>query len=220
MEYMTSIVVVLIGIVLGVLVMKLLSGLVKTAATLFLILVVSTGAITAALYADYNTIQTGMEENAVLVVEHDDEHVVSLNVTRGEQTELLSEEPTNTSLTLRVDSSAFENASYNLPTVNLSFSEVETILEASTLEEGLTPFTEEQRIGLETQYETVQELQRDIMLLGVQDTLRQEQQRFIIDGVRSGNIDVEPTLLTFRLLSLIPESVIETSQEVTNESLR
>lgn len=221
MDYMTSIIVILVGIILGVLVMRLLSGLLKTAATLLLILVVGTGAIGAALYTDYATIQTGMEENAILVVEHNEEHIVSINVTQGQETELLEQEPTNTSITLRVDSSTFENASYSIPRVglDLSFSDVEHILEAETLDEALEPFTEEQRTGLEVQYETLQELQRDIMLLGVQDVLAQQQQRFIIDGVRSGNIEVEPPLLTFRLLSIIPEPLLDSTQEVTNESI-
>lgn len=216
MTYTAGIVVIIVGVILAVLVMKLLSGLVKTAATLLLIILVVGGASIAVIYKDYQTLQNGLESNAVLDVTYKNETVLALNITRDSDGVEPVENPGNVSLRLRVKHSAFQNATYNLPGLDLSYAKVTDILKATTLEEASEPFTPTEEEVILTGYEDVDTFKRDVMLVGVTSQLQEGSQRFLLEGIKNGEITVEPELLMFTFMSYVPERIIDSAARDIN----
>jgi hypothetical protein len=218
MEYLVSIGIIAVGVILLALALKLLKGLVKTAMTALLIALILGGASMAVLYQDYNTIQDGLQNDAALIVTYQNETLAATNITSGGNPGFINPDTIkNNTFQIIVAHEALSDASFDIANRDVSFEEVEEIFAATTFEaiSDVLGLNAEERVSLQEEYMSIEEVKRDLALLGATRTASDNTGRFILQGLQEGTVRVEPPLLTTRFVRLAPESVTESALNAT-----
>lgn len=217
MNYLLSLAILLFGAALIILVFKLLKGLVKTAVTALIILIVLTGASFAALYQDYKTVQAGLAENAAVQFTHDNQTITTVNVTSGSAAEIIPDNAT-TQITFRTSYEAYNEDSFTHRGDTVSSDTAEEILSAAKLSEigDALRLRGDERIQLRQTYSSAGDFKHNFVSLAIQSQLEENPNRFLLNGFRDGTITVEPPLLTTRFINIVPGSIIDQAWNQVN----
>jgi len=212
MSYILSAGIIVLGIAIIILAIKLLHGLIKTAATAFLILIVLTGAGFAALYQDYSTVQDGLTSDAALTFTYDNDTVTAVNITQGSPATTIPADH-EADLAIIASYEAFDADHFTYDGETLDAATTEEILSASTLTDigDALEYRGDQRTRLRSQYEDAQAFKDSFVLFAVQAAIQDNPNKFLLDGLRSQTITVEPRLLTTRVINYVPSSITNTA---------
>lgn len=210
MSYLLSAGIVFVGIILIILAFKLLRGLIKTASIAVLLGLVVFGSSFLVLYQDYQTVQDGLADDAVVHFQANNETVAALNITQGEASTLDDLNATG-KITFVMDEAAFNNDDFTFNGNTLSDDQQDEVFQADTVTEvgDALAITGEQRVAFRQRYDSAQEIKNTVILLTVSEKVQSQPNKFLLNGVREGTISVEPALLTIRFINYIPDSIID-----------
>lgn len=219
MNYLFSIAIIVVGIIGIVLAIKLLKGLVKTAITALLLGLVVFGATFVALYQDYTTIHSGLQNDAVLFITYENESVAAVNVTQGQtrEAETINASRVNASLELYVSYEALEDETFQYKDRMIAEDAVRDVFEASSFEAigDALGLRGSERIQLREQYDSPDAFKEQLAIMAATSALQENPNRFLLSGVQDGTIMVEPELLTTRFINYVPESLVSRAFNVT-----
>jgi hypothetical protein len=212
MSYILSAGILVLGIALVILAVKLLHGLLKTAATAFLILLVLSGATFAALYQDYRTVQSGLGDDAVLEFTYANDTVSAVNITAGSPATTVAQDH-SAALTIITTYEAYSAGDFTYDGETLDTSTTEAILGAETLTDvgDALRLRGDERTRLRREYDAAQAFKDQLVLFAAQSAIEDSPNRFLLAGLRSGTITVEPPLLTTFVINYVPGSVIDSA---------
>jgi hypothetical protein len=210
MSYLLSAGVVIVGIILIILAFKLLRGLIKTASIAVLLGLVIFGSSFMVLYKDYQTVQGGLAEDAVVHFQAGNETVAALNITQGEAS-TLSDLDAKGKITFVMTEAAFDDGDFVFNGEPLSAEQTDEVFQADTVTEvgDALALTGNERIALRQRYSSAQEIKNTITLITVSEKVQSQPNKFLLQGIREGTISVKPELLTVRFINYIPDSIID-----------
>jgi hypothetical protein len=210
MSYLLSAGIVIVGIILIILAFKLLRGLIKTASIAVLLGLVIFGSSFLVLYKDYQTVQEGLAEDAVVHLQADNETVAALNITQGEAS-TLSDIDAEGKITFVMTEEAFEDGDFVFNGDTLSSEQSKDIFRADSVAEvgDILALVGDERVALRQRYDSAQEIKNTIALLSLSEKVQSQPNEFLLSGIREGTISVKPELLTVKFINYIPDSIID-----------
>ena len=162
------------------------------------------------LYQDYQTVQTGLAENAVIQFTYQNETISAINITEGSAAPI-PEDNTTGDITFLVSYEAFDTGDFIFNGNSVSDAEAREIFEANTVSEvgDAVDMVGARRIALRQRYDAAGAAKDDVILLTVSEKVQSQPNEFLLGGIRDGTITVKPTLLTVRFINYIPDSIID-----------